>query len=929
MSFARETIEDALRKLSAGGEASQRANELLMKWIDTPSGIVQAIQIISQSTDNGLIFQAANVTQTFIDQKWMNYPVSDHRYVRDTLCEKLVNFNGPAFIRAKLIALVVSVAMKDWPEEWPECLDNFINSTQNSPEMCVLDFEVIATLIHAIHESDTITSFRRKKMIDLVNNSTKLLLDCIEWALTLDQSIVGESLCRLIEVLCLTAPPDLLLRPGMLEYIITQLVRNETTSVSATGALTNLFVRRPDARDFAPGLLEEVLQLLARIVSEEIPEHFLVFIMQFFREYGSDIEEMCFHDDEPDEEVMGWVVAVYRLILQKAASPDEYSEDFWLLWRNVLVRYARIVKSSNRFDQLLPCFRLFRELIPEIRESLYISLASAAECGKLRSLDCQTCWICLATADKEGMVEFVKSMLGNPTPSLCFAVGLLDCCLNGQEEYSLLSAILPALLNYNQAMIGKKTLNVNPFEFGTALLYALSHSVRFLGRRKEILGAFGQCLIAFLNHPEPVVFNAAANALFYISNRQPSLLFRREAPICDALLENINELVASRPAKVTSKIVKALALMASEAKNPEDKGRFYEAAFGPVLGLLSSGNDESIESGIGIIRDLSKMKLEGSEPVFFNALEALYPVFERTVQAGNEVLITILTETITDVIYVFRFEDVKAVIEGFTAQLLQLPFRDIALMTFCRLRRKFVQMDVLYEKIYTSQIEPILPTLRETQFEALGVLSFFRMYRKEPAVLHVVSEVAIHFVKDERLDVSKESAKLLHSLFNYLYDQHQFTDIVNGRVVILTALFDALTDNLHRPILRALAKALDGFFLCIANSTLPTSKLDEDVVNVLLAKTPNKEMLTNFAGFLRGSYSDFPKFFDALHEFLVALKCASISDRHLFKREIEMDAMEQLLSSFVAGEEKNAIKAEGAEALSDMKQLAAALAALH
>ena len=929
MSLSREAIESALQKLG-NPEESQRANETLLKWMDTPGGIVQAIQIITESTNDSLIFQAANVAKVFIDQKWMQYPASDHTHVRNSLCEKLVSYHGPQFVRRALIDLVVAVALKDWPDEWPDCLENFINSTQSSLEMCVLDFEVIASLIAAIHESSTITNLRRKNLIDMVNGSTKLLLDCIEWAVsTLDQAVVGVSLCKLMEQLCLTAPPELLLRPGMLDYLVTTLVPREDTSVSATGAVANLLVRRPDAHDFVPGMLDEVVQLLAKIVNENVPPHFLLVIMQFLRQFGGDIEESCYHDDEPDQELVNWVLSVYRLILTRSASSDEYCEDFWMLWRNILVRYARVVKSTNKFDALQPCFLLFRELIPEIRDSLYFSFPSAADSGKLRSVDCQTCWICLASADKEGMMEFLKTKVGQPSPALCFAIGLLDCCLTGQEEYALLEAVLPILFKYNQELTAKKATNPSPLEFGTALLYTLSHSVRFLNRRQEILAAFGQCLITFLNSPEPVVQSSAANALLYISNRQASLLFRQDAPICTALIDNVNTWVSNMPIKTSAKIIKAIARMASETKNAEERATFYENSFGPVISMLTSGSDETIEDGLKVVNDLTKMKLTESQGPFFKVMESLYSLFEQVAQNQNEIVLAQVVDTMTSVLCVFEFEPVKNIIDGFAGKLLELPVRDIALLTFSRLRQHFVQMDVFYEKIYVAQIEPILPTLRDTQFEALGVLRFFRRFRKEPAVLSVVSEVAIHFVRDERLDVSKESAKLLRSLFNYLYEERQFGYVVEGRVNILTALFQTLTDNLHRKILKSVAKALDAFFLCVTNSTLAPAKLDEDVVRILSNVTDNKEMLGNFAGFLRGFYSDFPKFLNALHEFLVALKCASVSDSKLFRREIEMDAMEQLLNSFVVSEEKSAIKAEEVESVPELKDLAAELAALH
>jgi hypothetical protein len=128
-------------------------------------------------------------------------------------------------------------------------------------------------------------------------------------------------------------------------------------------------------------------------------------------------------------------------------------------------------------------------------------------------------------------------------------------------------------------------------------------------------------------------------------------------------------------------------------------------------------------------------------------------------------------------------------------------------------------------------------------------------------------------------------------------------------------MFCALTDGFHLPLFRSISKALAVVFQAMTASAYPLEQFDQDVVTVLAHVSNNRQMLLDFSAFLRSSYSDLDKFMAALHEFLVAIKCASASDQSLFKRSIDFDLMTRELLSLVSAEEKDAIGAEEADLL--------------
>ncbi|KAH0789683.1 hypothetical protein GPJ56_006185 [Histomonas meleagridis] len=914
--FPLQEIINAIGIMSHGGSATdcENANKIIMEWANSSYSLIQSLQIVSECNDETIVLGACSVALKCIIESWTQCQPNIRKNIRDTLCGRLLGFECSPVTKSKIIELIVAIALKDWPEEWPDCLDSFINSAATSPELCVLDFKILAQLITQIHETDTITNQRRKQLIEEFNKNTSNLLGMTNWAIgNIDFNLVGLDMITCIKALCLTSPKELLIIPGFVPTLFNTFVLNELTSNVAIDAAINLFINRPDSHEIVKELLDQIIEIASNIIENGYPPSFPFFLIQFITEYGVSIEEMCYgEEDNIDEELINWTLTIYRVILQNPPT-ETHCEEFWHLWRSILYRYFRASKSKNQFDALQPCLLLYKNLIPEIRESLYTSFTSAGEGGKLKSINCQACWIFLTAIDKRGMIEFLLS-IQQITPSLCYAFGLLDACLNNQEEHELLLGILPKLFQYQQ--------NSKSIEFGVSLLYALSHSIRFLNQEIQFLTVFGSCLYHFLESEDLTVRSSSVNALYYVSIRQPLLLCKEPEPIFGMLTGKLPEWIVKFDVKHSIKLAKVIVNVGSAQINDYNSAEVYNSLTHIILQMTQSGNIQLVVNALQIMNEITKIKLNRKEIVFSQFVDIIIPLLQ-TILVNSEAYFSQLTETMTSVINTFEFEVIKQIIDQFVGLLLQQPqFKEVSLIIFSRLRKYFVQMEVFYQMIQDQFVQPLLPNLAQTRVEVYPILKFSRAFNRRPETVGILLEISAYFITDERLNVAKESSKMLRTLILDYYEAQNINEIVNCRMQIMQAIFTALTDTFHTPIFNSLAKALNAFFKTITSSTYPPQQFDNDVVTLLKNLTNDMNMLRNFSGYLRFNVLDFKQFAQGLRDFLIAVKCASNSDKYLFKQEIKMDNLTEELMSIVSAEERDAIKAEEIEALPDLAQLA-------
>jgi hypothetical protein len=219
-------------------------------------------------------------------------------------------------------------------------------------------------------------------------------------------------------------------------------------------------------------------------------------------------------------------------------------------------------------------------------------------------------------------------------------------------------------------------------------------------------------------------------------------------------------------------------------------------------------------------------------------------------------------------------------------------------------------MEVFYDPLYAVHVDPVVPNLLETRDEAFGIIRFFRRFRKRSEAIVVVCQIALQFLTDGVVEIAHESAKLLTSLVVEMGEAGNFWAVVEGRGPLMTAMFTVMTDGFHLAMFRSIAKLICAFFSVVATSPETVAVLDQEIVAILLPVTSDRQLIVNFARFLRSSYADLGQVMSAMNDFLVAVKCASASDKQLFTRGFEMDQMMAELMNLIDEDEKDAVNAE-------------------
>lgn len=971
--FSQQQIEQAIatQLRSQDINAIQQANQIIMQWSQSSRSIKEAIDIITTSQDESIILSVCRTAHNNILHNWMNYSEPDRIAIRNSLATRLVEFNGSEATRSIIIELIVAVALKDWPEKWPSCVQDFINSAASSPEMCILDMKILSELIVTIHETEDITNSRRRQLIAEFDKSSTEIMQMIEWSLT---NVGFDNICvpvsRLLKELCLTAPYSTLepYMPNMYPALFNSFAMNSDCYQDTMEAISNLVINRADAKDIATKLFNETLSILGNFCLDEdspnyiqIPNYILIFAMNFLSVYGPEIDSICFEGEDIIEDIAQLVQRIYTTII-KNPPITEHCEEYWTLWSSVLYRYSRTSNSKNPFEILQPCYQLFKPLIPSIRQSLFLGFSSAAEDGKLHSVNCQACWIFITSADKSGMIDFLEEQKNNPSPSLCYAIGLVDACLTGKEERQMIVKIFPALFEFNQ-----KTPNV---DFGISLLYAVSHSIRFMNRESIFFIAFGRCLMEFLRSPNLKIQSAAVNALFYISMRQPKLLIRvvktqpqnengNENQYNDQSFETEGEgsiiyavydfldILSSWELKNATKLIKSIALVASSQENAALRQKIYQNITNTLMSYIASGQGGIIDDSLSIINSLTNLKLQDGSMIFVPLFNELVNLLFLSTQNQSEVSPSEIIETITSSLLVDINPAVMQNVQNFSGILLKLvDFRESALLSFALLRKKYDIMEKIFDQIYEALVKDVIINLATTQVEAFPILRFIRTYDIRKNLISLLLEVVVYFIKDERLEVSKESLKVLCKIIEFLCDEQNTQQdqnqegekvdlrmIVDARFHLISSTFQALTDTFHKQIFKNIAKAIQAIYraMSVASLIITPEQFDNDFYTVISKIIPtyatnnfaafgatnndNKSFIINFSRSLRGHSNDFVSFSSDLKEFLVATNYASPSDKNLFRNELKLDSLEEELMNLVSGEEKNAILAEELEIL--------------
>ena len=949
MNFTVDQVLEAFAAMNGtDNDAINAASQYIYEWTNSNSSLPQMCEIISNVDDPKILLQVLPAVKNQIISRWMNFNKSMHEAVRNMFCNRVVDYHGNDKVIDFIIDIIAELALKDWPHEWPDCLENFINSITTSQELCVLDFHIIGRIVSAVHQATTLTTSRRNELIALINENTPRFIEMVGWALqNVEENVIQEPVICMLCPLCLTAPIESILTEGMLNAFYTDYCLKENTRKITIKALENLLLIRPDCEDVFNDTIDELLMLFLRTLNppeeeppkeeqeqqqqnegeqEEKPDlsplpfydEIYIFILEYLDKYAAKIEDLI-GDDEIDQDTVELIQNIYTGVLNHPPI-DEYIEEFWMLWSNILLRLRRANMSKNRFEILKPVSEIFTDMIPAIRESLFAGFNTAMHEGKLRSVYIQAAWMSLSAVDTEGMCQFLIET-GEPSTKFCYALGLVDCTLSTSAEEAILNDCLIQLIEYNQ--------QAEDIEYSKSLLYLLARSMRFITREDLLVNIFIDCIIQFLQSDDLEVIQSAASALLYSATRMPHAFINpitvsgNTFPLVEKLIDHLSTWAGleTNCAVSTFQAVGKIALRLPEG---DLRNAVYEALFSNSAQQLTSDPDEIVR-GLTLIRNLAEMKLPDSMNNFISLYQPLKAIVEHARDTTESYFFKEASSTIIMILKPYPYVDIQEGANDFMETLLTAEnMPETALSEINDMRRNFPPLQRYSDQIVEKFVHPMVQVLMEDAKDFISgtpALEYFRVFDIDDNDLENILDLTLRCIMDARTLVCREASKLLRRLIERCKGTQAQSIFIDHRDSVLSNLFNSITDTYHLQVFDQLCKALYQFYLLILSSTFPKAQFDNDVATSLNEYVRDKTVCTNIAAELRKQSASYDKFIDVLRQVLVTIKAASSTDKNLFKKELKLDSLRKELETMVDETEKGAIRAEELELIPLLSKL--------
>jgi hypothetical protein len=387
--------------------------------------IVPAMDLLLQSEEEPIVFQACMMAMRHINENWVRYEELGRFYTREALQNRLLS--GAPICTSRLIDLIVAVAIKDWPEAWPDCLSGFIGTIYSSGAVARLSMATIPSLLSTVSAVRTLTSGRRAQLLGLLKRAANEMLVATEWAATTYYlEAVAEAMAGLFAALSVVSPAALLGHPGLVEFLMARFVGESLTSGDACAALSNAYGNPQIAGD------EAVCALLRHCGAweskAEYPPPLMSFPESMVRIHEQRLLELASNDDES-------FVALSAIVSFLLRTFDPMDEEAWSLFESLFLRAAQ-GPDGNRFAVLAPGAKL----------ALLIPSARGIQAEKLdervvRIRAARTTWYALSAADRAAHADFVADM-GVSSQAL-LAIGMSLPAMPRRMEVGLLTQILP------------------------------------------------------------------------------------------------------------------------------------------------------------------------------------------------------------------------------------------------------------------------------------------------------------------------------------------------------------------------------------------------------------------------------------------------------------------------------------------------------
>jgi len=535
---------DLLCQQARGGNPSlvNSANDKLKNYYEQDDCWVYSIDLYENATNDNTKFIAAHFLTKGIKTQWASMPIDQREGFKSfitnkiiTECQNNTDSSGLTALRGALVAVMT----REWPQQWPEIVDDLISSATSSPSLIKNNLSIIQQLSQDVMEfsEGTISSNRQSQLraaletispkifglveeilsgsFGLAENSTALstLQSIVKWLSPnfIYDSVLLVSLCQNYlhmpeyqdtilgifgEIACMNTPTEYIATiPEIFESVIASVSQSIDNNTDFAEMLMNQSRRVTMLIFVISSFLENHIGIIESAGKFEAIEYALAYSIGMMTQISpsNDVFKTC---------VDMWTsVSKHFFFDSKSKLPNEFYMEFFAQVRRILVHFM------ERPEEIIICENDQGNVVKEQQKNTATVLLH-------KSMHDALC--VLTNIDVNDTIEAIQELITgvhqectiNNINRLSWSAGAVSGAIPSDEEKRFVLKILKELLG----LFGEASTTEIQAVIASGIMYVCSRYPRFLMEHPQVLDVIIHKLIDFMHHTFEGIMDMAVDS---------------------------------------------------------------------------------------------------------------------------------------------------------------------------------------------------------------------------------------------------------------------------------------------------------------------------------------------------------------------------------------------------------------------------------
>lgn len=593
--FTIEQLKDAATHYYDIGQVGDTARELLTKFSDDPNTYGFSIEIIPNNSYPGILRIISSQTlNKLINQRWKSISEGERDSISQFLMSAVHNYsqeeNKLNPLMTELNLAFVSLLIQEWPERFPNIIQELVEAGQTSVLLCKNTLDIILLLCEQSLENyeDRLTYARSNQLAASLREHTAIVYNFVELVMTSS----GE---KELVLVCLK----------ILRFFIKWVSPQQILETKLFQALCNMFLPKKEYVTEVLDLFDEIFSLndLPEVYSSIIPEVFSLMMNSLIPLLPDDVNfQQLLVENERFIRVLPSTLTVFldkfgtlievpsnvnaiQTTLQwfcKLSYVDDFDTlktccEFWL----AIARRSHKERNNNVpsaisaiYSPFLPIVR--RMLITRMERPDEILIVYNEDTGSyereqqrntltlMLHATMKECLVLLTHIDQIDTINAINERLNllgqqwNPDVcnSICWSVGAITRTFSLENERKFVSSILQVLLQMCSRMPDPNNRAI----IASGIMYVCSQYPRFLTKFPQFLQTVVDKLFEFMHQNVDGVKEMAVNSFKTIANACKKQFLSNQSIIYN-IFHNYREITSDLPPTLQLVFIDAVSIV--------------------------------------------------------------------------------------------------------------------------------------------------------------------------------------------------------------------------------------------------------------------------------------------------------------------------------------------------------------------------------